>query len=142
MDATTIATLASAAVSLLAPYLKSVGEVLAKKAGEEVGKRAGGAAWDKAKQLYETVKAKFATKPSAAESLDKLAKSPENSDVQSSVKTQLENTMSSDESFARELANILKQAADAGVDTMFHTTIQGDIQKLVQIGVVYGNIEL
>src|SRR3990172_4675675 len=41
MDAIAITTIASATVSLLAPYLKSLGEELAKKAGEEIGVKNG-----------------------------------------------------------------------------------------------------
>lgn len=142
MDATTIAMLASAAVSLLAPYLKQVGEGLAKQVGEEIGKGAGGVAWNRAKNLYETVRAKFSTKPSAAEALDDLAKSPDDEDVQASVRTQLKKIMSADEAFSKELANILKAAADAGADTVFHTNIYGDVQKLVQMGTVYGDVNI
>lgn len=142
MDASTITTLASAAVSLLAPYLKSMGEALAKKAGEEIGKEAGSTAWDKAKDLYEAIRAKFSAQPSAVEALDNLAVSPGDVDRQAAVRNQLKKIMTSDEHFAKELANILKEAADAGADTVFHTTIYGDIQKLVQMGNVYGDVTI
>lgn len=142
MDASTIATLASATVSLLAPYLKSLGEALVKKAGEEVGKETGSTAWNKARELFETIKAKFSTKPSAVEALDDLAKSPDDGDSQAAVRHQLKKVMSSDEDFAKELAHILKEAADAGADTVFHTTIYGEVKKLVQMGNVYGDVTI
>jgi len=77
MDANTIATIASAAVSLLIPYLKSFGEGLAKKAGEEIGSKSGETALSKAKLLYETVKAKFSAKPDMAKTIKALEKSPD-----------------------------------------------------------------
>jgi hypothetical protein len=142
MDANTIATIASAAVSLLVPYLKSFGEGLAKKAGEEIGTKSGETAWSKAKRLYETVKAKLSAKPDTARAINALEKSPDDGDTQAAVRFQLKDIMATDESFARELANILKEASEAGADTVFHTTILGDVQKLVQMGNVFGDVKI
>ncbi len=142
MDTTAIATIASATVSLLVPYLKSLGEELAKKAGEEIGAQAGKTAWGKAKQLYETIKAKFSPKLDTAKLVSALEKSPDDGDTQAAVRFQLKEMMASDESFAKELANILKEASEAGADTIFQTTIMGDVQKLVQIGNVYGDVKI
>lgn len=134
MDASTIASIASAAVSLLVPYLKGLGEELAKKAGGKIGETAGETALSKVKQLHSSIKAKFAAKPAAAEALDDLTKSPDDSDLQATVRTQLKKILSSDEDFAKELADLLKEAVDACAETVFHTSIQGDVQNLVQIG--------
>lgn len=142
MDATAIATIASATVSLLAPYLKSLGEQLAKKAGEEIGAKAGETAWGKAKQLYETLKAKFASKPDTAKVISALEESPNDEDTQAAVRFHLKEMMASDESFAKELANLLKEASEAGADTIFQTTIMGNVQKLVQMGNVYGDVKI
>jgi hypothetical protein len=142
MDATTIATIASAAVSLLAPYLQSVGEEVAKKAGAEIGKAAGKTVWEKAKQLFIAVRAKLSAKPSAAEALDALVKSPNDPDTQAAVLVQLKEAMASDQDFARKLTDILKDAAEAGADTVFSTTVFGEVQKLVQMGNVYGDVKI
>ena len=142
MDANTIATIAGAAVSLLIPYLKSFGEGLAKKAGEEIGSKSGETAWGKTKRLYETVKAKLSTKPDTAKAINALEKSPDDGDTQAAVRFQLKDIMATDESFAHELASILKEASEAGADTVFHTTILGDVQKLVQMGNVFGDVKI
>jgi len=71
-----------------------------------------------------------------------LEKSPDDGDTQATVRFQLKDTMATDESFTLELANILKEASEAGVDTIFHTTILGDVQNLVQMGNVYGNVKI
>lgn len=142
MDAITIATIASATVSLLVPYLKSFGEGLAKKAGEEIGSKSGETALSKAKYLYETVKAKFSAKPDTAKAINALEKSPDDGDTQAVVRFQLKDIMATDESFANELASILKEASEAGVDIVFNTTISGDVQNLVQIGKVIGNLKI
>lgn len=141
MDATAIATIARATVSLLVPYLKSLGEELAKKTGEEIGEKAGETAWDKARQLYETVKAKFSSKPSSANVIKALEESPDDEETQAAVRFQLKEEMASDERFAKELANILKEASEAGADTIFQTTIMGNVQRLVQMGNVYGDVQ-
>jgi hypothetical protein len=142
MDTTVIATIASATISLLVPYLKSMGEEFAKKIGEEIGSKTGETAWSKAKLLCEKVKAKFSAKPETAKVMSALEKAPDDADTQAAVRFHLKDMMTADESFAKELAVILKQASDAGADTIFHTTIFGDVQKLVQMGNVYGDVRI
>jgi len=142
MDASSIAMIASAAVSLLVPYLKSLGEGIAKKAGEEIGKKTGETAWRKTQHLYETIKTKFMTKSDTSKIINALAKSPEDTDTQSATRFHLKEVMTSDEYFAKELATILKEASDAGADTIFHTTIYGNVQKLVQMGNVFGDVKI
>lgn len=142
MDTTVIATIASATVSLLVPYLKSIGEEFAKKIGEEIGSKTGETAWSKAKLLCEKVKAKFSAKPETAKVMSAIEKVPDNTDTQAAMRFHLKDMMTADKNFARELADILKQASDAGADTIFHTTIFGDVQKLVQMGHVYGDVRI
>lgn len=142
MDASAIATIATATVSLLAPYLKSLEEGLTRKVGEEVGAKAGETAWGKAKQLYETVKAKFTSRPDATNVITALEKKPDDEDIQAALRFHFKEVMGSDEIFARELANLLKAAADAGAGTVFQTTIFGNIQKLAQMGNVYGDVRI
>ncbi|OGW14372.1 MAG: hypothetical protein A3G93_14945 [Nitrospinae bacterium RIFCSPLOWO2_12_FULL_45_22] len=134
MDPTSLATIATSAVALLSPYLE--------KAGEEFAKSAGSAAWNKAEKLYQAIKAKFAVKFAAREALDNLAKIPEDPDTQAAVCAELKKVMAVDEKFAKQLAGILKEAAEAGVDRVFNTTIYGDVAKLIQIGDVYGDVTI
>lgn len=142
MDATAIATIASATVSLLVPYLKSLGDELAKKAVGEIGSKAGGNAWNKAARLYTNVKTKFLAKPETAKVLNAFQKTPDDKDMQVVIGFHLKDVMETDDIFAHELAETLKQASDADVDSIFNTTIYGDVQKLVQIGTVYGNVKI
>jgi len=50
--------------------------------------------------------------------------------------------METDSDFAKELANLLRETSEAGADTIFHTTINGNVQKLVQMGNVYGDVRI
>lgn len=142
MDTSTMVTIAGTTISLLVPYLKSVVEGMAKKTGEEIGEGAGEAALNKAKQLYNAVKTKFVSKPNAEQSLTELEASPESREYQTKVQKQLEEIMSSDEDFAKELINLLNEATQAGADTVFNTNIYGSVQKLVEIGNVYGDVNI
>lgn len=142
MDTYAIATIASTTVSLLTPYLKSLAEEFTKKVGEEIGGKAGETAWNKTKQLYETVKAKFSSKPDATKVISALEKTPDDEDTRAAVRFHLKDMMTSDESFAKELAILLKEASEAGADTIFQTTIFGNVQKLVQMGNVYGDVKI
>lgn len=142
MDAITITTLASTAVSLLIPYLKSIIEGAGKKAVEQVGSKTGELAWDKAKQLYEAIKAKFSVKRDTKKIMSSLEKTPDDSDLQAVMRFQLKEMITKDEKFAKELATILVDASKAGADVIFDTKIVGNVQKFIQIGNVDGDINL
>lgn len=142
MDASAIATIATATVSLLVPYLQTLGEEIARKAGGDIGAKLGEEAWNKAKQLYQTVRAKFCAKPDSAKVISALEKRPGDQDVQAAARFHLKDMMAADEEFAKQLANILREASEAGADTVFHTTVLGSVQKLVQMGNVYGDVRI
>jgi len=142
MDTLAITTIASTTVSLLSPYLKLVGENLAQKVGEEIGSQVGETVWNKAKQLYEMVKSRFTAQSDTAKVINALEKSPDDNDTQAAVRFHLKEMMETDSNFAKELANLLKETSEAGADTVFHTTIMGNVQKLVQMGNVYGDVKI
>lgn len=142
MDVSTIATIASTAVALLVPYLKSVSEGFAKKAGEELGEKSGELAWTRAKQLHQLVKSKFSAESSGEKAISALEKVPNDADTQAAVRFQLKDMMEVDEEFARQIATILKEADRAGADTVFNTNIHGNVEKLVQMRDVYGDVNL
>lgn len=137
MDALTITTIASTTVALLSAYLKRIGENFAK----EIGGKASETAWSKAKQLYEKVKSNFVAKPETAKVINNLEKSPSDNDTQAAVRFHLKEMMEADSEFAKELANLLKETSEAGADVIFQTTINGNVQKLVQMGNVYGDVK-
>jgi len=134
MDPTSLATIASGVVSLLSALLK-------KKSGES-DKSVGGLALEKASELFRFIKTKFARQSTAREILDDLTRTPEDPDTQASVRAQLKKTMLADEEFAKQLADFLKEADEAGADAVFNTTIHGNVKKLVQIGNVYGDVTI
>jgi hypothetical protein len=142
MDASAIATIATAAVSLLVSYLKGLGDELAKKAGGEIGRKTGETVWEKAGHLYDAVKAKFAAKPDTARVINALEESPDDTDTQAAIRFHLKEMMASDEDFAKELADVIAEASEAGADTVFQTTIFGNVQKLVQMGNVHGDVKI
>lgn len=125
MDATSLGTIAASVVAVLSPYLQ--------KSGEKFSEAAGGAAWQKVVDLYQAVKARFAGKEAATEALSALTNSPADVGAQGALRQQLKEAMRDDEEFAEALVNILKEADEADVDAVFHTTIHGAVKNLVQI---------
>lgn len=142
MDSSTIATIASTAVVLLVPYLKSVSEGFAKKAGEQLGEKSGELAWAKAKQLHQFIRTKFADDSGSEKALSALEETPDDSDTQAAVRFQLKDQMSADNEFAKQIAALLKEADKAGADTVFNTNIHGNVEKLVQMRDVYGDVNI
>jgi hypothetical protein len=115
-------TLATAAVAALAPYLG--------KAAEKFAGAAGDAAWKKAGELYDGLKARLAGHP-AAEALNDLAQEPDNADAQGALRQALRKLITSDPDFARELAALTQDAAPTG-GASFHNEIQGNVTNLTQ----------
>ena len=142
MDAVTIGTIASTAISLLVPFLKSIVNGTAERTGEEIGAKAGNLAWEKAKQLHEVLKEKFSSKPETKKNLAVLEKTPDDKEIQSALCFQLKDIFSNDENFAKEIALILKEASDSGADAIFQTTITGNVKNLIQVGDMFGDINL
>ncbi len=118
-------TLATAAVAALAPYLG--------KAAEKFVGAAGDAAWEKAGELYNGLKARLTGHPAAAEALSDLAHEPADADAQAALRQALKKLAASDADFARELAALTPGAAPAG-GTNFHNEIQGNVTNLTQAG--------
>lgn len=137
MDPATIVPLAAAAVKLLAPYLQSAAKTFAEHASDDVG----AAASAKVKQLWEAIHVKLHGKPAAKEALDDLAQSPDDPDAQAALRTQLKKALETDDAFAAELTNLLKEAHAQGADAVFNTQIGGDVQKVANIGTVQGNVQ-
>jgi uncharacterized protein YidB (DUF937 family) len=131
----------SAAISLLVPYVKHLGEELVKETGKKIGMEAGEVVWHKAKELYEIVKAKFVSTPESAEVLVALEDNPDDVVIQSDVRRLLEQMMISDKDFAMRIAGILEEVSKAGAGSVFQTKISGDVQKQVQIGNVSGDVK-
>jgi hypothetical protein len=142
MDPEAIAIIASSAVNLLVLYLRGAAEELAKKAGEGLGKVSATAAGNKVKELYNAVRTRFAGKEAAIEALEDLEKTPDDPDTQAAVRAQLRKLMQFDDAFTKQLAILLKDAADVGVDTIFNTNIYGNVQKLTVMRDVYGDITI
>jgi len=68
-------------------------------------------------------------------------RNPGDPDTQGALRNQLKKALEGDEEFAAQLASLLRDADEAGAGALFNTNIAGDVQKLVQIGVVQGDVE-
>ncbi|HZO87490.1 MAG TPA: hypothetical protein VFB38_04065 [Chthonomonadaceae bacterium] len=128
MEPATITALAVATVKLLAPYLKEMASGAAKKAGKEVGQSATEGALAKAGHVFELVKDKLHGSPAGKEAMEDLTEKPEDADTQASVRAQLKKRLEAEPAFASQLAQLLKEADQAGAGTVFN------IQNLGEIG--------
>jgi len=135
-----IGTIAAAAVSLLASFLKSSGEGFSRGLGDDIGSRTGNAAWKKAKQLLSTIKARFSSKPQASKVMEAFENAPQDEDTQATVRFHLKQTFASDETFMKEVSDLLKEFAKAGGDTYFKTNISGSVGKIIQLSNIHGGI--
>lgn len=134
MDPSVVNAITKASISLLSPYLL--------KLGESFSTSAGSAAWAKAGQVYEAIKAKFNSEPSAQTALEDLSRTPKDLGSQNKLHKELEKQLYKDEVFANELVKLLEEADQADVDSVFNTNIHGEVQKFVQVKVNYGSISL
>lgn len=128
-----IGILTSTAIAILIPFLKSLIDGMAKKAGEEIGAKTGNFLGDKANKLYEAIKAKFSTSPKAQEALMSLEKAPESNLAQEKVRQALQDTFENDDNFVKEVTLILNETTVNNVENTFQTNIKGNVGKVVNV---------
>jgi hypothetical protein len=132
----TIAEIAVAAVSILSPYLVKI--------GEELGKKAAGAAWTKVEEIHQSIKARFAKEKDdhATKTLARFEEKPESR--KAGMQEALEEILTSDPEFASSLLSLLKEAEQAHAGDVFNVEFHinvsghGKIGKVVNIG---GNVK-
>ena len=116
--------IAQAAVMLLTPYLAKAGSAFAEKAGE--------AAWEAAQRVYRAVRAKFADDFVAdgdsypQQTLDRLAKDPENRARQQALADILKEKGQADPAFAAQLEDLVRSAAHNQSVNQFMTQVTGN----------------
>jgi hypothetical protein len=93
------------------PYLLKAGE----KATEEVGKKLGSDAWDKAKALWAKLYPKVEAKPAMQETVQDVVKAPADVDAQAALRLQLRKFLAEDETLASEVMQLWEEAKAAGV---------------------------
>jgi hypothetical protein len=118
--------------------------LLAKKALEAAGGKAGEGAWATLSRIAETIRSKFRDDPEATETLDRLEAKPESQARTAELAEVLQPQLAADPDFAKALAQLVEQAKAEPQTASFVTTVQDNarVGKLTNIGQVTGNIHL
>lgn len=114
-----IATEITAALAPALPYLLKGTE----EAAKEAGKKLGIAAWEQCTKLWELLKPKVETSPSASKALERIVKEPERAAVQTAFQVELEDILEVEPQLLAQLAELLKSAGDKQA---FHASNIGD----------------
>jgi len=96
------ATLAAAALTVLAPYLVKMGEKVAEKIGEAMPDNAG--------KLWTTLAGKLGSRPAAATAIQDLAQDPKDEDNQAAFRKELRKALAEDPQFLVEMTGLLDKA--------------------------------
>ena len=113
-----MALLAKETVAFLAPFLPQLlkaGESVA-EGGAKLGQAAGGGAWEVAKKLWATLSPSVEAKPGTKEAVEEVKANPKDEDAQAALRLQLKKLFAEDETLAREILKIQKEAQEAGVN--------------------------
>lgn len=138
MDAASVAVITQTAVSLLLPYLKSIGEEFAKGLGKEIGTDAGETVLQKTKKLYGAIKKKFSSNEETSTILTDFEKKPDDADVQGAIRHYLKRYIENDKTFSDEIASLVADISKiAGTTSVSQSTIIGDVQEYVQAAEKY-----
>jgi hypothetical protein len=113
------------------PYLIKAGE----KASETLGEKLSEGGWGLAKSLWDRLQSSFESKPLALEAAKEAAASPDDEDMRATFRGQLKKLLAEDESLARELSKLLKEAKAEGVNV-----VQSGDRNVYVGGNVTGNI--
>lgn len=114
-----LVTLAKETVTFLAPflpYLLKAGEGAAEEAGKQLGEKAGGGAWDKAKALWAKLHPKTEAKSAVKEAVQEVAAAPDDEDARAALRLQLKKILAEDESMAQEISEMQREMRRAGVN--------------------------
>jgi hypothetical protein len=103
------AAIATTVVAFLSPYLAEGGKAAAKKVGEK---------------LVAAIERRFKGKSAAEEALEDVKNDPQDEDFQAVLRVQLKKAMKKDETFAAELATLLKEA-EAAAPATYQATVHG-----------------
>ena len=114
-----IATEVAAALTPALPYLLKGTE----EAAKEAGKKLGSAVWEQCAKVWELLKPKVETSPSASKALERIVKQPERKGIQAAFQVELEDILLADPQLFEELAELLKAAGDTQT---YHASIIGD----------------
>jgi len=136
MDSTAVGVIASATVSLIAPYLKRLTGEFAKGFATEAGE----ATWNAAAKVFDNVKSRFSSNSGTTGLISALRMAPDDEELQTVIRFHLKEIMETDEAFATELVHSLQLAAEKGVDNMFQTDISTKIAMVTHIGTVHGTV--
>ncbi len=145
MDPQTIATMA---VSLIAPYLAKAGESIAKKAeeaGAVLAEKAAEATWGKIRSIYETVVDKLKGDAYAVETVKRLEAEPESKSRQAALTGVIEEKVKEDSTFASSLQKLLEEAREQGAEKIVQQImISGHARTgdITTIGKIEGNVDL
>jgi hypothetical protein len=127
------ATLAAAALTVLAPYLAKAGETMAGKIGEALP--------ENASKLWAAITGKFKGKPAAEEAVKDLAQAPADGDNQAAFRKELRKALLDDPEFQSALATLLAQAQQESIRDSavaknggIAINVKGDVQGGIAIG--------
>lgn len=94
------------------------------------------------KELFNFIKGKTSGSDTEKEKTQKLEKLPDDKSTQMEFQKILEAKMRADNDFAQELLKRLEALAQNEKEATFKNVITGNVEKLVQINNLFGNIEL
>lgn len=123
MDPIALGALATTAVNLVLPYLGKAGEAFSEKAGEK---------------LFEYLKARFEKKPAAAQALEELEKTPQDTARQQAVHAYVQDLLAQDSAALQQLQALLAELRDRQAPAVAIQQNAGNSAK--QFGQVIGNV--
>jgi hypothetical protein len=118
--------------------------LVAKKALEAAGGKAGEGAWATLGRIAETIRAKFRGDPETTETLERLEAKPDSQARTAELAEVLQPRLQADPGFAAELARLVEEAKAEPQTAEFVTTVQDNarVGKVTNIGQVTGDVHL
>jgi hypothetical protein len=130
-----ISAIVTAAITILSPYLA--------KAGEEAAKKVGSAAWEKATEIHQAIKARFKKEEDSypAQTLEQFEKDPEKR--KGAMEDVLKEIMEQDTEFSARLLSLLEEADEAGAGAVFNVNIfGGEVGEILSIDKLEGGLTI
>ncbi|MBD2297573.1 hypothetical protein [Nostoc sp. FACHB-190] len=117
------------------PFLLNVGGKVAEGASQKVGEDV----WNKAKAIWGKLQPKVEAKEAAKEAAADVAQTPDDEDLQASLRVQLKKILDADTALAEEITKILQASAENSGDNIQVSANAYDNSKVKQVGKIEAN---
>ncbi|SRR5581483_2460913 len=116
MDGQAITNLAQMATSVLLPHLPALANKASEGAAGELGKRALGGAWERARKLWDLLRPSMQSSPALERAVSRASRAPDDPDVVAALRLELSELIEAEPALRMQVAELLPGSSSTVVN--------------------------